>query len=200
MTCELNRSHADHVASVHGRVPYRRPDSGNDPNLLFLVPCGPQFTAFWRAYLGLARQRAVRHPQGQSPHSWFCRAKRTDTTPSLGSKGVRDMAHILGRTLYPPWPRTRLGGQPLSDDCGFRASLRNTDLRGALSDGTDLRGADARGAKITNCSFRRGILGPTSKGFAEPLVRKAAPHRTRYVSSYEIRRRTEPERDFGPSR
>lgn len=80
------------------------------------------------------------------------------------------------------------------------ANLRNTDLRGARFDGTDLRGADARGANITNSSFRRGILGPTSKGFAEPLVKKATPLRTRYVSSYEIRRRTEPERDFGPSR
>ena len=80
------------------------------------------------------------------------------------------------------------------------ADLRDADLRGARFDGTDLRGADARGANITGSSFRRGILGPTSKGFAEPPARKAAPRRTRYVSPYEIRRRTEPERDFGPSR
>ena len=80
------------------------------------------------------------------------------------------------------------------------ADLRDTDLRGAHFDGTDLRGADARGANITGSSFRRGILGPTSKGFAEPLVKKAAPRPTRYVSPYEIRRRTEPERDFSPSR
>ncbi len=80
------------------------------------------------------------------------------------------------------------------------ANLRNTDLRGARFDGTDLRGADARGANITDSSFRKGTLGPTTKGFAEPAVRKAVPHRTRYVSSYEIRRRTEPERDYGPSR
>ena len=80
------------------------------------------------------------------------------------------------------------------------ANLRDTDLHGARFDGTDLRGADARGANITNSSFRRGMLGSTTEGFAEPVVRKAAPHRTRYVSSYEIRRRTEPERDYGPSR
>ena len=80
------------------------------------------------------------------------------------------------------------------------ANLRNADLRGALLEGTDLRGADARGATLTISSFVKSIRGPTTKAFAEPLARKAVPHRTRYVSFDEIPRRTEPERDFGPSR
>lgn len=80
------------------------------------------------------------------------------------------------------------------------ANLRNADLRGALLEGTDLRGADARGASLTISSFVKSIRGPTTKAFAEPLARKAVPHRTRYVSFDEIPRRTEPERDFGPSR
>ena len=80
------------------------------------------------------------------------------------------------------------------------ANLRNADLRGALLDGTDLRGADARGATLTISSFVKSIRGPTTKAFAEPLAREAVPHRTRYVSFDEIPRRTEPERDFGPSR
>jgi len=75
------------------------------------------------------------------------------------------------------------------------ADLRNANLRSA-----DLRGADARGANLTSSSFRRGILGPTTMGFSEPPVRNAAPRRTRYMSPIELPRRTEPERDFGPSR
>ena len=80
------------------------------------------------------------------------------------------------------------------------ANLRSADLRRALFDRTDLRGADARGANLTSASFRRGILGPTTKGSSEPPVRRAAPRRTRYVPPLEIPHRSEPERDFGPSR
>ena len=80
------------------------------------------------------------------------------------------------------------------------ANLRSADLRRALFDRTDLRGADARGANLTSASFRRGILGPTTQGLSVPPCRKAASRRTRYMPPFGIPRRTEPERDFGPSR
>ncbi len=54
------------------------------------------------------------------------------------------------------------------------ANLRSADLRGALFDRTDLRGADARGANLTSSSFRRGILGPTTKGFLRASRQKCS--------------------------
>ena len=96
--------------------------------------------------------------------------------------------------------KANLRGADFRDADLRNANLRNADLRGALLEGTDLRGADARGATLTISSFVKSIRGPTTKASAEPLARKEVPHRTRYVSFDEIPRRTEPERDFGPSR
>ncbi len=93
-----------------------------------------------------------------------------------------------------------LRGADFQDADLRNANLRSADLRGALFDRTDLRGADARGANLTSSSFRRGMLGPTTQGFSEPPVRKAAPRRTHHMSPYAIPRQTEAERDFGPSR
>ena len=45
----------------------------------------------------------------------------SDTTPSLGSKGVRDMAHLLEGKYIPPGCGPVWGGQPLSCHCGLRA-------------------------------------------------------------------------------
>ncbi len=80
------------------------------------------------------------------------------------------------------------------------ADFTDADLRNANLRGTDLRGTDIRGANVTGFSFRRGTLGPTTKGFAEALVQESSHRQTPYMSSRRVPRRIEPERDVGPSR
>ena len=58
------------------------------------------------------------------------------------------------------------------------ANLRNSDLTGAVFDKTDLRGTDFTGANLTDLSFRKSMLGPTTKGFAEALMKVAKPDRS----------------------
>lgn len=45
----------------------------------------------------------------------------SDSTPSLGCKGVRDMAHVLEGEYMSAWLWAGLVGQPLPSDCGLRA-------------------------------------------------------------------------------
>ena len=80
------------------------------------------------------------------------------------------------------------------------ANLRHAELEGASFDGADLRGTDATGAILTDSSFQRGIVGPTTNGFAEALARIESRRRTYHVSPPEAPRRSEPELDFGLSR
>ena len=80
------------------------------------------------------------------------------------------------------------------------ANLRNADLSGAVLASADLRRADFSGADLTDISMRNCNAGPATKGFAEALARVAKPDPPRYVRFRPVPRRTEPERDFGPSR
>ena len=80
------------------------------------------------------------------------------------------------------------------------ANLRNSDLTGAVFDKTDLRGTDFTGANLTDISFRKSMLGPATKGFAEALMEVAKPDRSARIPYKWTPRRTEPEREFGPSR
>lgn len=80
------------------------------------------------------------------------------------------------------------------------ANLRNSDLTEAVFDKTDLRGADFSGADLTDVSFRSSTLGPTTKGFAEALLRVARPDRSLYIPYRRAPAQAEPEGDFGPSR
>lgn len=80
------------------------------------------------------------------------------------------------------------------------ANLRNADLSGAVLASADLRRADFSGADLTDISMRNCNAGPATKGFAEALARVAKPDPPRYVRYRPVPRRTEPERDFGPSR
>lgn len=80
------------------------------------------------------------------------------------------------------------------------ANLRNSDLTEAVFDKTDLRGADFSGADLTDVSLRSSTLGPTTKGFAEALMKVARSDRSPYIPYRRAPAQAEPERDFGPSR
>ena len=80
------------------------------------------------------------------------------------------------------------------------ANLRNTDLREAVFANSDIRGADFRGADLTGFRFRKSMLGSTTKGFAEALMKVGKPDRKPYVVHVREPPRTAPERDFDPAR
>lgn len=80
------------------------------------------------------------------------------------------------------------------------ANFRNADLSEAVFDRTDLRGADFSGADFTDLSLHGSKVGPTTKGFAEALIRIAGSDRPLYMPRRQAPRRAEPEREFGPSR
>ncbi len=80
------------------------------------------------------------------------------------------------------------------------ANFRNSDLTEAVFDKTDLRGADFSGADLTDVSLRSSMLGPTTKGFAEALMKVATSDRSRYIPYRRAPAQAELERDFGPSR
>ena len=79
------------------------------------------------------------------------------------------------------------------------ANLRNADLREAVFDGTDLSGSDISGADLTGSSLRKSTLGPTTKGFAEALEKVAKPDPSYSAPYRPVVRRTDLERDLGPS-
>ena len=55
------------------------------------------------------------------------------------------------------------------------ANLRNSDLTEAVFDNADLRGADFSGANLMHVSLRNSMLGPTTKGLAEALMKVTRP-------------------------
>ncbi|MCY4597940.1 MAG: pentapeptide repeat-containing protein [Bryobacterales bacterium] len=79
------------------------------------------------------------------------------------------------------------------------ANLRNADLREAVFDGTDLSGSDFSRADLTGLSLRKSTLGPTTKGFAEALEKVAKPDPSYSAPYRPVVRRTDLERDLGPS-
>ena len=81
-----------------------------------------------------------------------------------------------------------------------RANLRDTDLRNALFDGADLRGADFTGADVTGITIRKCMLGGTTEGLAEALVKIAKPDRPSTVRYRPLPRGPDRERELGPSR
>lgn len=81
-----------------------------------------------------------------------------------------------------------------------RANLRDTNLRNAVFDGADLRGADFTGADVAGITIRKCMLGGSTKGLAEALVKIAKPNRSRYVRYRPVSRRPDRERELGPSR
>ena len=80
------------------------------------------------------------------------------------------------------------------------ANFRNADLSEAVFASADLRGADFSGADLTDISMRNCNAGPSTKGFAEALMKVAKPARSSYVRYDPLPRRAGPEREFGPSR
>ena len=80
------------------------------------------------------------------------------------------------------------------------SNLRDTDLRYALFDGADLRGADFTGAEVTGITIRKCMLGGTTEGLAEALVKIAKPDRPSTVRYRPLPRRPDLERELGPSR
>ena len=80
------------------------------------------------------------------------------------------------------------------------ANLRDTDLRDAVFDGADLRGADFTGADVAGITIRKCMLGGTTKGLAEALVKIAQPDRSSSVRYRPLPRRPDRERQLGPSR
>ena len=56
------------------------------------------------------------------------------------------------------------------------ANLRDAILHEAVFDGSDLRGVDATGADLTGVTMRKTMLGGTTKGIAEALVKESKRH------------------------
>ena len=118
-----------------------------------------------------------------------------------GSRADLSDGKFVGAALYSMnFERADLRRADFSDADLRNANFRNADLSEAVFASADLRGADFSGADLTDISMRNCNAGPSTKGFAEALMKVAKPDRSSYVRYDPLPRRAGPEREFGPSR